>query len=153
MCIAQTAHISARFVYVRILTGNDMYCLDGQHAFHVSLCHNPNRKVYVLPRWSTFLTAVYMPESEHEMICTAQMVHLSASFLYVIIITGNDMYCLDGTLVCKMSICQNPKMKRYALPRLPTCLPSAYMSESYEEMICIVQIVHMSSTFLNVRIL
>ena len=88
-----------------------MYFLDGPLVCQLSICQNPNMKLYVFPRWSTCLPDVYMPESEQKMICIAYMVHLSASCLYVRILTGNDMYCLDGQLVCQLSVCQNPNRK------------------------------------------
>ena len=37
-----------------------MYCMDGPLVFQLSICQNPNSKLYVLPRWSTRLPAVYM---------------------------------------------------------------------------------------------
>ena len=63
-----------------------------------------------MPRWSTFRPAVYMSESEQEMICIAYMAHFYASCLYVRIPTGNDMHRLDVPLVFQLSICQNPNM-------------------------------------------
>ena len=82
-------HLSAIFLYDRVLTGNDMYCLDGQLACQLSICHDPTGNLHVLPRCSTCLTAVYMTESAKEMIC----------------------YCLYGTLICQLSICKNPNNK------------------------------------------
>ena len=58
------------------------------------------------------------------------MAHLSASCLYDRILTGNDMYCLDGPLVCQLSICQNPNKKYNVLPIWSTCLAYFYMTES-----------------------
>ena len=58
-----------------------MYFLDVQLVCQLSMCQNTNRKLYVLCRWSNCLSAVYMSESEQEIICIAYMVHLSARFL------------------------------------------------------------------------
>ena len=151
MCIAEIVHLSAGFLYVRILGENDMYCLSCPLVRQLSICHNPTIKLYLFPRWSTCTPAVYMSESKQEMICIAQMVHLSAIFLYVRIITGNNMHCLDGILVCHLSICRNHNRKIYVFPRWSTCLPAVYMSEYLEKIICIVQMFHLSASCLYVR--
>ena len=88
-----------------------MYFLDGTLVCHLSICQIQRVKLYVFPRWSTCLPDVYMPESKQKMICIAYMVHLSASCLYVSILTGSNMYCLYGPLFCQLSICHNPDMK------------------------------------------
>ena len=145
-------HLSATCLYVRILRWNDMHCIDCPLVFQLYICQNPNRndmdcldgtlvcqlsvcqnlnrKWYVFPRWSNCLPTVYMSESYQEMPCIAQIVHLYANCLYVRSPTGNDMYCLDGPLVCHLSICQNPNRKWYVLPPWYTCLPAVYMSYS-----------------------
>ena len=110
MCIAEIVHLSAGFLYVRILGENDMYCLSCPLVRQLSICHNPTIKLYLFPRWSTCTPAVYMSESKQEMICIAQMVHLSDSCPYVRILKGNETCCLDGPLVCQLSICQNHNM-------------------------------------------
>ena len=88
-----------------------MYFLDGPIVCQLFICQNPTRKCHVLPRLSTCMQTVYMSEAQQEMICIVWMVHLSAICPYVRILTGNDMYCLHGTLVCQLSICHTPNSK------------------------------------------
>ena len=127
--ISYMVNLSSSCLYVRITTGKGMYCLGGTLFSHMSIFQNPKRKWNIFPRWSTCLPAVYMSESQQEMICISKMVHLSSTCVYVRILTGNhmyyldfnlpfifidfriltgnDMHFLDDTLVWQRSICQN----------------------------------------------
>ena len=101
-------NLSSSFLYVRILTTSCMYFLDCPSVCQLYIFQYHSNKLYVLHKLSNCLQAVYMSESYQKMICIVWMVHLSASCIYVRIRTGNCMYCIDGPLVCQLSICQIP---------------------------------------------